>query len=143
MQRKSKGSMLYKMKGTPMYRNFGIGSPLTKPTDPPEKLTGTVTSSSLPTDQSTMGSTQEGDQNNEGKVTDTNRYYVGDQGKVFTARMLNLKKREPESVLVDGKLTKTKAWRDWQRAFNKAQADAIADWKKDNEGHMTSINVPE
>ena len=33
MERRAKGSM-YKMKGSPMQRNFGIGSPLTKPTEP-------------------------------------------------------------------------------------------------------------
>ena len=118
----------YKMKGSPMQRNFGIGSPLTKPIDPRVE---TVTSSSVPTDQDTMGSTQEQDLGG-----DTSRNFVDDQGRVFSSKMLSLKKREPEN-------RKSEKYRSWLRAFNAAQDEQVAVWKEKNKGRMSSEDIPQ
>jgi len=118
----------YKMKGSPMQRNFGIGSPLTKKTDPPA---GSVTSSSIPTDQDTMGSTQEQDLDK-----DSNRNFVDDRSNVLSSRMLRLKKLEPEDK-------KSKNHAEWQRVYNIAQADQVAKFKKENKGSMSSIDIPQ
>ena len=126
MERRTKGPM-YKMKGTPMQRNFGIGSPLTEKTDPPA---GSVTFSSIPTDQDTMGSTQEQDLDR-----DTSRNFVDDQGRVYSSKMLRLKKMEPEDP-------KSKKHRSWQRAFNIAQDEQVAKWKAENEGSTSTIDIP-
>ena len=59
----------FKMKGSPMQRNFGIGSPLHE--------------------EKEVGSTQEEE------LTTTRYYKEGEQGSVKSAGMINLERNEP------------------------------------------------